>query len=183
MPEIETTRLILRPFKVSDFADYHRQLTSDVEVMRNLLPGKALSREEAELFFNRFFEHWKVHQFGVWILRDKESGELIGQCGLRWCYKYSPEIEMVYAIAKSHWGKGIACEAALASIRYGFEQLNSNKIMAIAAPTNLASQRVMQKIGLKYDKNVHYYGKDYVYYTISQQDWQPNDSLYILRQT
>lgn len=183
MPEIETARLILRPFNLSDFTDYHHRLTSDVEVMQTLLPGKALSPEETELFFNRFFEHWKRHQFGVWILRDKENGELIGQCGLRWCYEYSPEIEMVYAIAKYHWGKGIASEAAKASIKYGFEQLKPNKIMAIAAPTNLASQRVMQKVGLKYDKNVHYYGKDCVYYTISRQEWQQDDSLYILRQT
>lgn len=123
MPEIETARLILSPFKSSDFANYRCQMTSDLEVMRNLLPGKALSREEAQLFFNRFFEHWKRHQFGVWILRDKINGDLLGQCGLRWCYEYTLEIELVYATAHTYWSKRIATEAAKAAIRYGFEQL------------------------------------------------------------
>ena len=81
MAEIETARLILKPFKSSDFLDYHRQITSDSKVMQNLLPRKALSPEQAKLFFNRFLSHWERHSFGVWILRDKENRDLIGQCG------------------------------------------------------------------------------------------------------
>lgn len=91
------------------------------------------------MFFNRLFEHWERHSFGVWILRNKENGDLIEQCGLRWCYEDNPEIEMVYAIAPSYWGKAIATEAAKASIIYGEEQLTPDYIMAITAPTNYAS--------------------------------------------
>lgn len=122
------------------------------------------------LFFNRFFEHWERHYFGVWILRDKENGDLIGQCGLRWCYEYTQEIELVYAIAPSYWGRGIATEAARASLKYGFEELTPDYIMAITGRTNYASQKVMQKVGLKYEKNVHFYGIGCVYYLIYRHE-------------
>lgn len=69
-------------------------------------------------------------------------------------------------------GKGIATEAAKASLSSGFEQLKLDKIMALTAPTNFASQRVMQKVKLKYEKNAHYWGKDCLYYPISRQEWQ-----------
>jgi ribosomal-protein-alanine N-acetyltransferase len=183
MPEIEIARLKLRPFTADDLNDYYRQMTSDFEVMRTLLLGRTLTLAETEPRLRLFMEHWGHYQFGVWVLRDKENGELIGQCGLRWCYEYTPEIELVYAIAKSYWGKGIATEAAKAAVRYGFEELKPDYIMALTAPTNLASQRVMQKVGMKYEKDARYYEKDCAYYTISRQEWQADESLYILRET
>ncbi|WP_017316189.1 GNAT family N-acetyltransferase [Mastigocladopsis repens] len=181
MPEIETARLRLRPFIISDFPDYHRQITSDVDVMQTLLPGKALSWQEGQLFFNRFLEHWERHSFGLWLVFDKQEGNLIGQCGLRFL-EGSLEYELVYAVARAYWGKGIATEAAKASLRYGFEELKAEQIMALTAPTNFVSQRVMQKLGMKYEKNAFLYNREVVYYTISRQEWQAEDSLYSLRQ-
>jgi len=52
--------------------------------------------------------------------------------------------------------------------------------VAIAHPDNIASVRVIQKVGMKYQKHTRYYGHDVVYYTLSHSEWQPNDSLYIL---
>ncbi|RCJ19702.1 hypothetical protein A6770_06070 [Nostoc minutum NIES-26] len=83
MAELETSRLRLRPFQLTDLADYHRQIASDAEAMRTLLPGKAPSLEEAKLFFNSFVEHWERHKFGLWVIFDKQGGDLTGQCGLR----------------------------------------------------------------------------------------------------
>lgn len=182
MPEIETTRLQLRRFTVGDFQAYHRQITSDVEVMQTLLPGKALSWQEAKLFFNRFFEDWERHNFGVWLVFDKKEENLIAQSGLRFL-ESSLEYELVYALARGYWGKGIATEAAKASLRYGFEELKAEQIMALAAPTNFASQRVMLKVGMKYEKNAFLYNREVVYYAISRQEWQAEDCVYILRQT
>jgi ribosomal-protein-alanine N-acetyltransferase len=88
----------------------------------------------------------------------------------------------VYALARGYWGKGIATEAAKASLRYGFEELKAEQIMALAAPTNFASQRVMLKVGMKYEKNAFLYNRKVVYYAISRQEWQGEDSVYILRQ-
>lgn len=183
IPEIETARLKLRPFTVDDLDDYYRHMTSDFDVMRTLLLGRALTLAETESRLQLLIEHWKRYQFGVWVLRDRQNGDLIGQCGLRWCYEYTPEIELLYAIARTHWGKGIATEAAKASIRYGFEKLKPDHIMALTAPINQASQLVMQKAGLKYEKNAQYYNRDCVYYAIARQDWQLDDSFYILRET
>lgn len=180
MPELETSRLRLRPFQLTDLPDYHRQLASDAEVMQTLLPGKALSLEEARLFFNSFIEHWERHKFGLWLIFDKQAGNLIGQCGLRFL-KNTPEYELAYAIARSHWGLGIATEAAKASVRYGFEQLQAYQIIALAAPTNFASQRVMQKLGLKYQKKGLFYNKPFLYYALLRESWQADDGLYILQ--
>lgn len=74
--------------------------------------------------------------------------------------------------ARSEGGGARASTAAQASVRYGFEQLTLDYIMAITAPTNYASQQVMQKIGLKYAKNVDFYGIKCAYYFIYRHDWQ-----------
>ncbi|MEI2583487.1 GNAT family N-acetyltransferase [Scytonema sp. PRP1] len=87
----------------------------------------------------------------------------------------------MYTLARGYWGKGIATEAAKVSLRYGFEELKA-QIMALAAPTNFASVRVMLKLGMKYEKNAFLYNRKVVYYAISRQEWQAEDSVYILRQ-
>jgi RimJ/RimL family protein N-acetyltransferase len=66
-------------------------------------------------------------------------------------------------------------------VRFGFETLQLQRIVSIALATNLASQRVMQKAGLKYEKQAHYYNLDVAYYSLNREDYQPDDSLYLLR--
>ena len=66
---------------------------------------------------------------------------------------------------------GLATEASLAILKYGFEQIGLKRIVAIARPENLASQRVMQKVGMKFEKNAHYYNSDVVYYAIYHTDY------------
>lgn len=102
---------------------------------------------------------------------DKQNADLIGHCGLRFLAD-TTEIELTYAIDRSYWRQGIATEAAAASFKYGFEKLNATQIIALAAPNNLVSQRVMQKIGMKFQKYSQFYQKDNVYYAITRQAWQ-----------
>lgn len=108
---------------------------------------------------------------------DKESGQFIGLCGLR-MLEGTPEL--IYVLAKAYWGKGLAAEAAKASLRYSFEELKLERIVAVTRHENLASQRVMQSIGMSYEKEVRYYEIDGVGYAISREQFHTGDSSYML---
>jgi ribosomal-protein-alanine N-acetyltransferase len=114
-------------------------------------------------------KHWK-HSFGMWAMIHKQSDKMIGRCGL--CFlDNSPQVELGYALDKPYWNIGLATEASRASLEYGFKEVGLERIVGIAKPENIASQRVMQKVGMKYEKNAHYYNTDVVYYALSRADY------------
>ena len=78
----------------------------------------------------------------------------------------TPEVEVAYLLAKDYWNQGLATEAARASIEYGLDELKLDRIVAIARPENVGSYRVMEKVGMKYEKDAHYYNVNVVYYAI-----------------
>jgi RimJ/RimL family protein N-acetyltransferase len=182
MPEIETDRLRIRMFSPNDLDDLCL-IYRDPDVMR-YLSGPPLSREEVAEWMLHWADQWEKHGFGWWGLELKENGELIGHCGLQFIHD-SSEVEIAYALAKQWWGKGLASEAALAGLRYGFEELKLDRIWALAEPPNIASQNVMRRIGMRFDKTASY--KDYyyegamTYYVISREEYQPGGNTYLLR--
>ena len=93
----------------------------------------------------------------------------------------TPEVELAYAIAHNYWNQGLTTEAARASVRFGFEMLQLQRIVAIALTHNLASQRVMQKAGLKYEKQAYFYNLEVAYYSLNREDYQLDNSFYRLR--
>ncbi len=177
MPEIETARLRLRQFTLFDLEDLFR-IYSDPEVMRYVGKG-ARTRDETQAGLLSMLKHWELHGFGIWAVVHKMDGQLIGRCGL--CFLDStPKVELGYTFAQPYWGIGIATEASHASLKFGFEVLKLNRIVAIAKPENVGSQRVMQKVGMKYEKNAYYYNTEVVYYALLQEAWQPEVSADIL---
>jgi ribosomal-protein-alanine N-acetyltransferase len=106
--------------------------------------------------------------------------QLIGHCGLNFLPN-SPEVEVLYRFDQSYWNQGIATEATKSSLRYGFEEAKLDRIVAITAPEHIASRRVMEKAGLKYEKDAYFYNLDVVYYTLSREAWKPDNAPYILR--
>lgn len=89
--------------------------------------------------------------------------------------------ELVYHFARRFWGLGLATECAKASLRYGFEEQGFSRIVAIAKPENKASIRVMKKVGMLYEKHATYFGLDVVQYSMSREEYEPDDSLYAVR--
>jgi RimJ/RimL family protein N-acetyltransferase len=182
MPEIETSRLLLRMFSQDDLGDLSR-IYADADVMR-YLSGHPLTRDETAGWLKYFLDGWENYGFGWWAVVLKESGELIGHCGLQFIH-VTPEIEATYGLAKEYWRMGLASEAARACLRYGFEQLEIDRIYALADPGNIASHRVMERVGMKYDKTEYYkdalYEGDLIYYVISREEHQPDGSAYSLR--
>jgi ribosomal-protein-alanine N-acetyltransferase len=89
---------------------------------------------------------------------------MVGYCGLRYLNEMN-EVEVLYGLAKPYWGRGIATQAAKATVAYGFNVANLDKLIAMALPNNLASRRVIEKAGLQYEKSIHMFNLDVLYYS------------------
>ena len=101
---------------------------------------------------------------------------MIGFGGYRFFHE-PPELQLIYGLAPAYWGQGLAAEAARAMIRYGFEILRLDEIIASADAPNEASFRVMKKAGMTFQKRLLLDGLDTIYYVISRQDFEAIDSF------
>jgi ribosomal-protein-alanine N-acetyltransferase len=165
--QTETPRLRLRPFTAGDFDDLFALFT-DPEVMRFVGNG-VRTREETETSLARMAGQWPRHGFGMWALHEKDTGRFVGRCGLQ-PLPGTPEIELGYTLHRAFWGRGFATEAAAASVRHGFEAAGLSRIVAIARAENAASRRVMEKVGLTFERTGPdpYGSGDVVWYGLSR---------------
>lgn len=171
---IETERLLLRPFTSGDLDEFV-VLCADPDVMRYIATGEAYSPERAQMRFNSLIEHWNEHGFGLWAMIEKAGDEFMGFCGLQFLDD-TREIEVGYRLAKRFWGRGLATEAARASLRFGFEELGLDRIVAVVQPENTASWRVLEKTGLRYVRDARFYDTDVRYYAITREQYGADDS-------
>jgi RimJ/RimL family protein N-acetyltransferase len=111
--------------------------------------------------------HWADHGFGMWMLRDAATGAVVGRAILRHLDVAGvDEVETGYGFMPEHWGRGLATEIAEACIRIGFDQLQLPSIVAVTTPANLASQQVMRKAGLTYERDIVHAGVPHLLYRI-----------------
>lgn len=170
---LETARLLLRELTMDDL-DELTELRADPLVMKYI---GAQDRAKVEQRLRYYISHYEPHRFGMWGVVHKEQGKLIGWCGLMFL-EGTPEVEVGYGVAKAYWGQGLMTEAAAASLRYGFEERGLARIVAVALPENTASRRIMEKLGMKYEKNALHYGFDCVYYAIAREEFRPDKSSF-----
>jgi RimJ/RimL family protein N-acetyltransferase len=174
MRTIETARVYLRPFSSNDLDEF-TLMGSDQGVMRYIGDGKPQTRAQTQMRLNAILDHWDQHGFGLCAVVDKATRAFIGFCGLQYLDNTS-EIEIGYRLAKRFWGIGLATEAARASLKHGFEELGLDRVVAVVHPENVASQWVIQKIGLRYVKDARFYNSDVEYYAITRQEFEQDDS-------
>jgi RimJ/RimL family protein N-acetyltransferase len=92
-----------------------------------------------------------------------------GERGLDRVFRFlddTPEIELLYGISMPYWGMGLATEAARAAVRYGFEEVGLDRIVGIADRENIASRRVLEKIGMRLEQHTSHEGRDETHYEI-----------------
>ncbi len=166
---LETPRLRMRPFAPEDLENFF-VLGSDPEVMRYISNGVPRPRAEAADALTKLVDHWQTHGFGVWFLEDRQTGQFLGRCGLRRLPAINAEVELLYTLMRHAWGRGIATEAAAASLQYAFDVLKLQRIIALAEPANRASWRIMEKLGMKREKTAPYLGVEVVWYAIERND-------------
>src|SRR5215469_7865139 len=130
MHTLSTPRLIGTPAGPADFAEL-RILHSDPRVMATLsADGRPFSEEQTRGFLDRSADHWKTYGFGLWTFRESGSGEFVGYGGIKHTIVEGRDtIELAYAIASSHWGKGLAAEISLAALNLAFNNLNLDRVV------------------------------------------------------
>jgi ribosomal-protein-alanine N-acetyltransferase len=165
---------MMRPFSTDDIDDLHR-LWVDPEVRKFLWDDQIIPRETAIAVVESSIDSYATHGFGFWTICFKNDPKLIGFCGLRHFTEDGgamSEVEILYGVAPAHWGKGIAPEAAGAVLRWGFEENELAYIYAGADPPNASSIRVIEKLGMKFARNVLVNGVETVYYVMRRDDYK-----------
>jgi len=167
----ETERLILRRFRHDDF-DALYELHSDPEAMRFL--GGVWSPQQTRETLERIIARYAETDLIWHAVERKADGAVIGVCWLgrlnvRWEVSLGPGlVELGYRYARRFWGNGYATEAGAAMLRRGFDELKLPRIMAIVDCANVASDRVIQKLGMQYRKTFEQDGMTIKYYALDR---------------
>ena len=147
----ETARLVLRVPRESDLDDYVA-IHSDPDVRRHLtlVGGRGGGRPAAWRTLALVVGHWHLRGYGQWTLVEKASGDVVGRAGL-WNPDGWPGLELGWVVARPHWGKGFATEAAMEALAFAFERTDADRVISLIQPDNHRSIRVARKIGEAFD--------------------------------
>lgn len=144
----ETNNLLLRQFAEDD-APLILSLNSDPEIVKYVHEPTLKTLEQAEKILQDIILPQYKNNLGRWAIHTKSDMDFIGWCGL----KYRPELDEIdlgYRLMQKAWGKGFATEAAQHSLEHGFAKLNLEIITGRAHIENLASIKVLEKIGMNF---------------------------------
>lgn len=141
------------------------KMHQDNQVMATL--GGVRSDEETRLFILKNLHHWQNYGFGLWIFKDKANNQFVGRAGLRITdVEGKSEVELAYALMAKFWGKGLATEMGKEILKIGFELLGLQDIVCFTLTTNLASKRVMEKLGFQYEREMLHADLPHLFYRI-----------------
>ncbi|POF32902.1 GNAT family N-acetyltransferase [Roseibium marinum] len=180
---LETGRLLLRAWREED-VDPFAEMCADPCVMRYF--PEPLSREKSVSLIARCREKQRKYGFSIAPVEVKATGEFLGFVGLsRPDYAtplpFEPCVEIGWRLKQSGWGKGYASEAARAWLRFGFETIGLQEIVAFTIPDNTPSQKVMQRIGMTRDHDGDFLFPGlppdhpvapHVLYRLARKNWQ-----------
>lgn len=150
MPNItlETNRLLLRPLCMADLDDLYR-LYRDPKLMC-YITGQPRSYAKTKERLRHHISDHERHGFGLYATILKATDTMIGRCGIEPVVKAEGlEGDIAWMFAQPYWGRGLATEFARAMIPYAFQQFKLRRIFATADHRNVASIRVMEKVGMR----------------------------------
>ena len=145
MKSLTTPRLTIRALEQDDLTAFHA-ICGDENAMRLMGDGLPLTLEQTQQWITVSQNNYKLHSRGCMAVIERDSNALIGFCGLV-AGDTAGEIELIYALAPSHWGRGYATESAGAMLEYGLTILPC--INASIYPQNKASRRILEKLGFE----------------------------------
>jgi RimJ/RimL family protein N-acetyltransferase len=177
-PSIRTARLDLRPLSMDDL-DEMAEVFAEVAVWRYPYQ-RGFSREETRAFLVRHGSDWEQAGYGLWGVRALAGGPVHGYVGLsvpNFLPEVLPAVEVGWRLHPRVWGRGWATEAAAAALAYAFapapEGVGLDRVVSIFEPENVASGRVMARLGLTFDRaTVHpVRGEDLEVRAIDRETW------------
>lgn len=163
---LETERLYLRVFESKDL-DVLAGIYSSTEVMRFIGTGVTFTRTQTENSIKSWIAYETKHGFSNWALIRKQDNILIGKCGLSWLPDNS-DVEVSYILGEPCWGMGYATEIAKAVIKYGFDNCKLNRITALVYPQNIPSIHVLEKAGMRFEKEAEYWDNKLLLFSITK---------------
>jgi len=177
---LETGRLLLRKMSLSDAEDLF-EYASDPEVAKYTTWQAHESIEDTKCFLNSVMDQHKNRQVAPWGVIHKEDKKLIGTCGFVYWDLPNSRAEIAYALSRKYWRKGYMTEAVREVITFGFRTMELNRIEARCKIKNIASARVMEKVGMRFEGILrqHMFAKgtyhDLKIYSILKEEWTNND--------
>jgi RimJ/RimL family protein N-acetyltransferase len=173
-------RILLRPWRSSDLVPF-AVLNADPVVME-YMPAP-LTRAESDAMVDRIERHFEAHGFGLWALEVPGEVPFAGYVGLsvpRFEASFTPCVEIGWRLARAHWGRGYATEAAAVVLRAAFGPLGLNEVVSFTVPDNFRSRRVMERIGMRHDPTEDFDHpllpeghrlRRHVLYRLTRQEW------------
>ena len=143
IPELETSRLVLRAPADSDFASYQK-FFADAEA--SAFYGGPLNATQTWRVLAQDFGHWMLRGYGRWVIEAKQTGEMLGSCGL-WWPEGLPRSELTWWLLPAARGKGFATEASQAAIAFGYDQLGWELVETHMNDDNLPARRLVERLG------------------------------------
>jgi RimJ/RimL family protein N-acetyltransferase len=157
----------MRPADVEDIVAMHQD-DRFVEVF-----GHRSAPEHVRAFTAKHVEEWDRTGWSLWTMRDRETGAFIGRGGLRSVsIEGVDEVELGYALRPEWWGRGLASEMSRTALEVGFERLGLDSIVAFTMPTNVASRHVMEKLGMRFERDIVWADMPHVLYRITRSRWE-----------
>jgi RimJ/RimL family protein N-acetyltransferase len=166
---LETERLLIRPVDAAADAPALHAVYGDPSTFRYMQREPAASVEETrELLAEKAAQQDKLG-FSIWTVCERASERAVGVCGLQ-PLEGGPDIELGYHMEHAVRGRGLATEAGRACLIAGFDQLGLDRIVAVTAPENVPSRRVMKKLGMTLMGLGNHYGSPTVLYAITREE-------------
>ena len=158
----ESERLYLREWVPDDWKRF-RPLATDPRVLRYIGHGKPWTDEQIKARIASWIEVGRRRGWVLWPVIHRDDAELIGFCGF-WD-GFAPDVEIGWRLLPEYWGQGLATEAAQAVMEYGFQRWNFPRLISVAQPENKASLRIMEKLGMEFERGFLHEGFEVVCYS------------------
>jgi RimJ/RimL family protein N-acetyltransferase len=169
-----TGRLVLRPFRDEDLPHW-AALNADPEVME-FLGGRPLSGGESDAIADAVNGQYVAEGIGFLAIERRSDGAFLGACGLQREPWYPDELELGWRLAREHWGRGYATEAAASWLEHAFVELDLPRVISITDAPNARSIAVMQRLGMTFDHAAELEEDgipfDAVIYSITAETWR-----------
>lgn len=165
---LATERLVLRRLETADLDDLASILADPV--MMQYYPAP-FSRRKTREWIETNRARYRHDGFGLWAMESKETGELLGDCGL--VYQMVDgvrEVEVGWHVARSHWRRGLATEAAAVCRDFAFGELGLDRIISLIRPENVPSRRVAEKLGMDVDGGTLRAGMAHLVYALRKDE-------------